>query len=166
MEDRVPKGSCLLLKRGVYGLKEAGRMWHIAFREALTALGFRICVADPCLYILDRPEGYITISTWVDDGAVAYSSKPLYDAIIGRLAQKFPISAAGDLSWLLGMAVRQGEGYIELDQSKYIGDVLQRFASHGLLTASIAQIHTPYIERNQALSYTATVRRLSVRRPQ
>ena len=45
----------------------------------MLALNFRQCVADPCLCILDNDEGYVAVSTWVDDCTVAYSNRKQWE---------------------------------------------------------------------------------------
>ena len=128
---RCPKGYCVKLKKGIYGLKQSAFLWGRELASLLERQGFRRCVADPCLWILDNTQGYITVSTWVDDCVVAYSNRGQWDQILKKLQQKFPMSAAGNLHWCLGMRVRQGKdrSWIELDQQKFIEDMLSEFPS-------------------------------------
>ena len=52
------------------------------YTKLLLKQGFKQSTADPCLWILDNKEGYISISTWVDDCVVAYNNKAQWSSII------------------------------------------------------------------------------------
>lgn len=51
----VPDGQVLKLLRSLYGLKNAGRLWHQDFDATLRRAGFEQSTADPCLYIRRAP---------------------------------------------------------------------------------------------------------------
>ena len=125
----VPKGFLLKLKKGMYGLKQAAHLWAKELSTLLKELGFRQCVADPCLWVYDDGQGYITISTWVDDCIVAYNDAAIWKQLFDKMAMKYPISAKGRLDFCLGMAVRQNSNrtVVELDQSKYVDDMCAKF---------------------------------------
>jgi hypothetical protein len=59
----------------MYGLKQAAFLWNRDLNKLLSKQGFKQSTADPCLWILDNKEGYISVSTWVDDCVVAYNNK-------------------------------------------------------------------------------------------
>ena len=62
-----PTGCCVKLLKSIYGLKQSAYLWGNDLAALLESLKFRRCVGDPCLWIHDSADGYITISTWVDD---------------------------------------------------------------------------------------------------
>ena len=89
----------------MYGLKQAAFLWNRDLSKLLLKQGFKQSTADPCLWILDNKEGYISVSTWVDDCVVAYNNKAQWSSIIKELAAAYPMSASGKLEWCLGMKV-------------------------------------------------------------
>jgi len=128
---KVPQGYMLKLRKGMYGLKQSAHLWNKELTKLLLGLGFRQCIGDPCCFILDVSEGYITISTWVDDCVVCYSNPKQWKSVCAKLAKAYPISAAGHLDWCLNMAVCQSKerDAIELSQKKYITDIEKAFVN-------------------------------------
>ncbi|OWZ15170.1 Pol Polyprotein [Phytophthora megakarya] len=47
----------LRLKKGLYGLKQSGRLWNLMLHEILLSLGLRQCYTDGCMYIKDEADG-------------------------------------------------------------------------------------------------------------
>ena len=130
---KVPRGYVLRLLKGLYGLKQGAFLWFQALSTLLLAIGFTRCPVDPALWVLDTDEGYISLSTWVDDCSVATSDDSLWTKVYERIKSVFPVGEFGPLQWHLGMRVRQAIGTVELDLAKYIGDML---AKYGLSDAS------------------------------
>ena len=138
----VPKGWVLKLEKGMYGLKQASKLWYTLLNSTLLDIGFRQSVADPCLYIFEDSEFRCTITTWVDDCVVAHNSDERWAAIRDLLSQKFPLSAVSSLNWLLGMDVRQRDGWVELNQGKHIDDLLHAF---GMFHCATSGVTTPIV---------------------
>jgi hypothetical protein len=61
-QSLVKQGSICKLKKALYGLKEALRLWHAHIDRFLDSLGFIWSASDPNLYILEILEadgGYL-----------------------------------------------------------------------------------------------------------
>ena len=67
-------GRVCLLKKGLYGLKQALRAWNEKFREFLSSYGLERSSADSYVYFSDK-EGYFILGIYVDDGLLCCSSK-------------------------------------------------------------------------------------------
>ena len=52
-----------LLKKSLYGLKQAGRLWSKLLHSKLTELNFRQCTTDMCLYF-NRTDTTVTFSVF------------------------------------------------------------------------------------------------------
>ena len=46
----LPRGKVFKLKRSLYGLKQGSAWWWIVLSEFLISMGFKQCIADPCLF--------------------------------------------------------------------------------------------------------------------
>lgn len=56
------------LRRSLYGLKQAGREWHITlFASTLKRFGFTQSCIDTRLFVYRRSESFICVVVWVDD---------------------------------------------------------------------------------------------------
>ena len=65
-----------LMKRSIYGLKQASRQWHRMFDEQILANGFKRSCYDECVYIKEEGGAMVAyLLLYVDDMLVAGSSK-------------------------------------------------------------------------------------------
>ena len=63
-----PDGSILVeIRRSLYGLPEASKLWYDYFTKALTLGGYSICSHDPCLFMRKRGSELSIIAFYVDD---------------------------------------------------------------------------------------------------
>jgi hypothetical protein len=53
------------LKKAIYGLRQAGRQWHMYLKDVMTELNFRRAGYDPALFISADSEQFVLM--WVDD---------------------------------------------------------------------------------------------------
>jgi transposase InsO family protein len=124
-----PNGQKLVckLKKGLYGLKQSGRMWNQNIRKKLLSLGFAQSFADPCLYTLKQSEKMLIVVLFVDDMILA-GDKDMMNQFKTDISKAFDMVHEGQLTWLLGMKVqRKDNGDIVLSQEAYIHNILKRF---------------------------------------
>jgi Reverse transcriptase (RNA-dependent DNA polymerase) len=132
----VYKGSrrdhCLLLKKNMYGQKQAGRVWNQYLHDGLLARGFRQSAVDMCLYY--RKD--VALLIYTDDGILIGPKPSDLDAIIALLKapvisdrkqthRAFNITDEGTLDEYLGVKVEHlPNGTIKLSQPQLIQQVL------------------------------------------
>ncbi|SGY55182.1 BQ5605_C006g03983 [Microbotryum silenes-dioicae] len=107
----LPSDKVLRLRRSIYGLKQAGRIWNRHIDASLRALGYTATGTDHCIYSrlddLQRPH-YIAL--YVDDLLMISPD-------LAEIEQ-----------YILGIQIRRlDDGSIALSQERYIMDVLARF---------------------------------------
>nr|CCA19288.1 PREDICTED: similar to pol polyprotein putative [Albugo laibachii Nc14] len=64
----------LKLKKGLYSLKQSGRLWNMMLHDILKSLGFTQCYTDSCLYIKTEADGKTLVGIYVDDVLVTGTS--------------------------------------------------------------------------------------------
>jgi hypothetical protein len=69
------KKLALRLKKSLYGLKQAGRLWSQLLHVKLVELGFTRCITDMCLYYKRDGNDMAIVGVYVDDLLVT-ASKP------------------------------------------------------------------------------------------
>lgn len=111
------------LNKAVYGLKQAGRVWNKKLDAFLIGIGFKRSKCDPCVYI----KANIIIAVYVDDLLIFYKLVSELNDVRKRLHINFRMKDIGLAKCCLGIKITQGEDFIELDQSKYILEVLEKF---------------------------------------
>lgn len=119
------KDKCLELKKSLYGLSVAPKLWYEHLRTKLLARNFRPSEYDPCLYY--RNETAIAI--WVDDVVMIGKDTRELDKIIDELRQEFTITDEGTLSQYLGINIgrkvdKDGE-HFELTQPELTQKIIK-----------------------------------------
>ena len=120
------------LKRSLYGLKQAGRLWGTLFANFLVDWGFTRSTIDTCLFVYESDGKVLWCAIYVDDGLLADNNSALRDKFVSDLGKRFPTEDKGDLEWLLGVAVDRDRKArtITLSQKLYVSDLLSKYADY------------------------------------
>lgn len=122
-----PNKVCLL-KRSIYGLKQAARAWNEAIHNVLANEKFTRSKVDQCLYSRQIDGDWCYVLIYVDDVIVACKSKKQTKEIENILANKFEMQNLGNVKQYLGIEItRNTDGYFELCQAKYIDQFVSSF---------------------------------------
>ena len=120
-------GKVCLLKRGLYGLRQAGRKWHEKFDAELRQLGMKPLNADPCVYVANRGSDVVILAAYVDDILLASRNLHWMAEIKRKLGTQFDVKDLGEVRHCLGIEFVKGIREIRISQSKYAEEVLKRF---------------------------------------
>jgi Reverse transcriptase (RNA-dependent DNA polymerase) len=131
--ERSRKKNCLLLKKNVYGQRQAGRVWNQYLHDGLVAHGFKQSKIDMCLYY----RGRVALLFFVDDGIflgprqsdIDEAYKILTEPILAKngdiVHRTFVMMDEGDLSDYLGVKIESlPNGTIKVTQPHLIQSVL------------------------------------------
>jgi hypothetical protein len=122
----------------LYGLKQALRAWYDRFTTYLLARGFIRGHVDRTLFIRNQGEHKLIVQIYVDDiifGATIDSQAHKFSK---EMKQEFEMRMIGELTYFLGLQVKQSPEGIFISQSKYAKDSVKRFGLDGKSHA-----HTP-----------------------
>ncbi len=126
-EEKTENGLVCKLKKSLYGLKQSPRQWYKLLDRFLRDKGYRRSNVDPCIYVKGDEE-MIMIALYVDDLIIASNSKFLMKETKRNLCDRFEMKDLGRLHYCLGIEiVWRDDGTCVFNQSKYIGNVLERF---------------------------------------
>lgn len=114
-----------LLKKSLYGLKQAGRQWNLKLDDTLKKFGLRKSKMDPCIYF--NNDSSLIVAIYVDDLLIFWKDRSVLDHMKKALNTSFKMKDMGEAKVCLNININQTDGKIELDQSSYIKKVLQRF---------------------------------------
>lgn len=117
------------LKKGLYGLKQAGRTWYLEFNDKYQSLGFIRCESDWSVHVREGPNAKSLSATSVDDILLASSSIEESDNVKDGIATHFAITDNGEVKWLLGCRIvrNKSRGSITLTQDQFIESILRDF---------------------------------------
>jgi len=120
-EKKGPNGEELVcrLRKSLYGLKQSGRNWNQVIDKWLRAYGFKPSAADPCLYVMRRPNDELLIVVlYVDDMMIAGSSIAIVEAFKRAVANEFTVKDLGELQGIVGMKITRNRESRELEISQ------------------------------------------------
>ena len=122
------EGKVLRLKKSLYGLKQAGKIWHDVLDKFLKSMGFVNSSLDRCAYYKYDENGKIIVAVYVDDLMFTASCCALMDWFRTTLATKFMMKDLGDCTFIVGLEIQrdQSEGKLSVTQRLYAEDVLTR----------------------------------------
>ena len=117
-----------LLKRSIYGLKQASRVWNLQIHAELCALGFQQSENDSCLYYIHSAGGLTVLTLYVDDLLLLSTQNSERQRVKDALRSKFQLKDLGVVELFLGVHVSRDErGNLYLDQNHYIRELLEKF---------------------------------------
>lgn len=108
---------CHLLK-GLYGLKQASKIWNDTLHAYLLNLKFRQC--DAGVYYREGTSGMIYLIVYVDYIIIAAKSADI-DIVVHELATKFEVKDLGRVKHLLGLEINFHPGVIFL----YVANIVR-----------------------------------------
>ena len=128
-EDNPDEYVCLL-KKSLYGLKQAAKNWSDLLSEFFVKSNFFALHADPCVKISKKGEAFCMASTHVDDIFVLYNQKGkvLRDLLFQQIASKVEIENLGPVSWALKTLVLRDRdnGILKISQEAFITELLAK----------------------------------------
>jgi len=139
-------GKVLRLKKALYGTKQAAREWQSFLKSKLVEIGGVPCLKDECVYIFREGEGWLYLSTHVDDLFPLFNpdGKCIRDKVFEHLSKSFVVEARGEVAWALSTKIERdaNKGILKISQEEDINSLLREF---GLGEVAVAP--TPMIDK-------------------
>nr|GEU47957.1 hypothetical protein [Tanacetum cinerariifolium] len=124
------------VKKALYGLHQALRAWYETLSIYLLDDGFKRGQIDKTLFI-KRNQGDILLVQVYDDYIIFRSTKKeMCDAFEILMYEKFQMSSMGELTFFLGLQVKQKKEGIFISQDKYVAKILKKFRFSDVKKAS------------------------------
>jgi hypothetical protein len=118
-----------LLKKALYGLRQAGREWNKKIDSYLEVYDLKATTGEACMYYMLVDGGLLLVCLYVDDILFAHPQKEPVLRLLAGLSVKYQVKDVGPPNQFLGMRLdRSPAGDFEMSQRDYIDEVLFRFA--------------------------------------
>lgn len=144
------------LRRSLYGLKQSPREWYLEIDSYLRQSGWIHSEADPNLYYLVEGSTITILLLYVDDLLLIGNSALRISQIKQALSRKYEMKDLGALQRYLGVEFTRTEHSMQLNQSKYISDLL---TEQNMLDCKHASTPLPEGFSTQSETHTPTVDR-------
>ncbi|GJR99954.1 retrovirus-related pol polyprotein from transposon TNT 1-94 [Tanacetum coccineum] len=129
--DRVYK-----VEKALYGLHQAPRAWYETLSTYLLDNGFQRGKIDKTLFIKRYKGDILLVQVYVDDIIFGSTKMELCIAFEKLMHEKFQMSSIGELTFFLGLQVKQKKDGIFISQDKYVAKILKKFRFTEVKTAS------------------------------
>lgn len=126
-EDPHLENHVYRLRKALYGLKQAPRAWYERLSKFLIEKGFSRGKVDTTLFIRHEESNIIIIQIYVDDIVFGGTSEKLCKDFANLMTSEFEMSLMGELTYFLGLQVKQSKEGIFVYQAKYIKEMLKKF---------------------------------------
>ncbi|GJS19417.1 putative ribonuclease H-like domain-containing protein [Tanacetum coccineum] len=124
------------LKKVLYGLHQAPRAWYETLSTYLFDNGFQRGKIDKTLFIRRDKDDILVVQVYVDDIIFGSIKKSLCTEFEKMMHKKFQISSMGELTFFLGLQLKQKKDGIFISQDKYMTKILKKFGFTDVKTAT------------------------------
>jgi transposase InsO family protein len=127
-EEKGKEQFVCLLKKGLYGLKQAGRCWNHTIDPALQKLGLIPSDKDNCVYFHRSNNEMIIICLYVDDLFLFTASSRLLKQFKQGLKAKFEMEDLGEARLVLGMQIIRDRANrtLTISQQAYLEKLIEK----------------------------------------
>ncbi|GJR57626.1 retrovirus-related pol polyprotein from transposon TNT 1-94 [Tanacetum coccineum] len=106
--------------KALYGLHQAPRAWYETLAKYLLDNGFHRGKIDQTLFIKKKKGDILLVQVYVDDIIFGSKNKELCLEFEKLMHDKFQMSSMGELTFFLGLQVKQKADGIFISQDKYV----------------------------------------------
>jgi hypothetical protein len=115
------------LHKALYGLKQALRAWYERLKAFLLDKSFRMGFIDKTLFLLKQGTDILLVQIYMDDIIFGGSSHTLVTKFSNTMSSEFEMSMMGELTFFLGLQIKQTREGMFVHQGKYTKDMLKKF---------------------------------------
>jgi hypothetical protein len=116
------------LSKALCGLKEASRAWYASLKSFLLEHWYVMGSVDKTLFTFQLGNDFLLVQIYVDDIIYGGSSHSLMSNFQAMMENEFQMSMMGELTFFLDIQVKQIKEGTFVHQSKYMNDLIKKFA--------------------------------------
>jgi hypothetical protein len=115
------------LLKSLYGPKQVLRAWYASLQMFLLENEYVMGSVDNTLFTLNHGTDFLLVQIYVDDIIFSCSSHTIVSRFQEMMENKFQMSMMGELTFFLGIQVKQTKQGIFVCQAKYTNDLMKKF---------------------------------------
>ncbi|GKA67430.1 putative ribonuclease H-like domain-containing protein [Tanacetum coccineum] len=126
-----------IIDEGVYVSQPLDpRAWYATLSTFLLKSGYRRGTIDKTLFIKKNKNDIMLVQVYVDDIIFSSTKRSWCDEFEALIKCRFQMSSMGELTFFLGLQVKQKEDGIFISQDKYVAEILKKFDFASMKTAN------------------------------
>ncbi|GJW57560.1 retrovirus-related pol polyprotein from transposon TNT 1-94 [Tanacetum coccineum] len=131
------------LDKALYGLKQAPRAWYETLSTFLIQNKFTRGKINKILFIYKSKGEVLRVQVYVDDIIFGSTSYKLCKQFEKLMTKKFEMSMMGELTYFLGLQIKQDDKGILICQEQYIRNLLKKYKNF-----DSSSVKTPMVPPN------------------
>ena len=148
-EDPHAPNHVYKLDKALYGLKQAPRAWYEKLTNFLVSHGYKRGGVDQTLFIKNVDSHIIIAQIYVDDIIFGSTSESEVKIFVDQMKSEFEMSMVGELTFFLGLQVKQMEEGTFVSQSKYAKNLVKKFGLESSKTAKTPMSTTTKLTKDE-----------------
>nr|GEX01527.1 hypothetical protein [Tanacetum cinerariifolium] len=113
--------------KALYDLHQAPRAWYETLATYLLENGFQRGTIDQTIFIKKQKGDILLVQIYVDDIIFGATNKDLCKSFEKLMKDNFQMSSMRELTFFLGLQVKQKNDGIFISQDKYVVEILRKF---------------------------------------
>nr|GEX64154.1 ribonuclease H-like domain-containing protein [Tanacetum cinerariifolium] len=147
------------VEKALYGLHQTPRAWYETLSTYLLENGFQRGKIDKTLFIKSGKSDILLVQVYVDDIIFGSTRKELCNEFEKIMHKNFKMSSMGELTFFLGLQVKQKEDEIFISQDKYVNEILNKFDFSDVTTANTPmETKKPLLKDEDGVEVDATAK--------
>ncbi|GKC38020.1 putative ribonuclease H-like domain-containing protein, partial [Tanacetum coccineum] len=135
----------------VYVSQPSGFVSSPKYPKMVYKNGYRRGTIDKTLFIKKDKNNIMLVQVYVDDIIFGSIKRSWCDEFEALMKSRFQMSSMGELTFFLGLQVKQKEDGIFISQDKYVAEILKKFDFVSVKTASTPiETHKPLVKDEEA----------------
>ena len=126
-EDSKFSNHIFKLHKALYGLKQAPRSWYGRLNSFLINKEFQRGKVDTTLFIKKIKNHLLVAQVYVDDIIFGSTNVSMCEDFAKVMQGEFKMSHMGELTYFLGLQIKQLKDGIFINQAKYIKELLKKY---------------------------------------
>jgi hypothetical protein len=106
-EDEKKPNHVYKLRKALYCLKQAPRAWYEILRDFLLSKGFKMDKVDTTIFTKKIGNDLFVLQIYVDDIIFGSTNQDFCEEFRKMMANEFEMSMIGELSYFLGLQIKQ-----------------------------------------------------------
>ncbi|GJR47086.1 putative ribonuclease H-like domain-containing protein [Tanacetum coccineum] len=119
--------------------------------------GYKRGTIDKTLFIRRNKKDIMLVQVYVDDIIFGSTNKSWCDEFEALMQSRFQMSSMGELTFFLGLQVKQNKGGIFISQDKYVAEILKKFDLVNVkaaITPMETKLHLPKMRKHYDVDVT------------